>query len=101
MPIQRIPGEVIVQRGEELFEQKVQTLVADHPAMDFVAIDVESSDFEVGPNRREIMNRLLARHPEAQTYTRRVGFPYTYRLGGGRRIPSIPEPSIRPDKPRK
>jgi hypothetical protein len=84
MPIQRYSKEVIVQRGDELFEQSVAAQVAGHPAEDFVAIDIESGDFEVGPESREVMNKLLARHPEAQTFMRRVGFNYTFRIGGGR-----------------
>lgn len=82
MPVQRYPSEVIVQRGEELFDQAIKAQVAGRPEKDFVAIDIESGDFEVGPDSRDVMNRLLARRPEAQTFMRRVGLDYTYRFGG-------------------
>jgi hypothetical protein len=82
MPVQRIPGDLIVRRGEDLFEQTIKSQVFDRPARDYLAIDVESGDFEVGADRHQVMSRLLARHPEAQTFMRRVGSEITERFGG-------------------
>jgi hypothetical protein len=81
MPVQRYPKEVIVQRGDELFEQSIREKVLGRPDMDFVAIDIESGDFEVGANEGAVLDRLLERRPDAQIFTRRAGFPWAHRIG--------------------
>ena len=94
MPVKRYPSGVIAQRGSELFDQVIKQRVAGRDPYEFVAIDIESGDFEVGVDSLEVTDRLLARRPEAQTYMRRVGFPYTYRLGLRMQRPSsTPAPS--------
>jgi len=86
MPERRYPKEEIVQRGDQLFESSIRKQVEGLPANFFVAIDIESGDFETGSDSLEVTHRLLARHPEAQIFMRRVGFRWTIRLGGGPRI---------------
>jgi hypothetical protein len=86
MPERRYPKGVIAERGRELFDSVIKPKVQDLPARDFVAIDIESGDFETGPESLEVTHRLLERHPEAQIFMRRVGFPYTYRFGGAPRL---------------
>lgn len=81
MPVQRFSRDEIVQRGDELFEQAIRSQVAGRPDMDFVAIDVETGDFEVGPVEIEVTKRLLERNPEAQIFGRRVGFRAAHRIG--------------------
>jgi hypothetical protein len=81
MPVQRYPKEVIVQRGDELFEQTIRSQIAGRPDMDFVVIDIETGDFEVGPVEIEATGRLWDRHPEAQIFTRRVGSRSAHRIG--------------------
>ena len=94
MPKQRYPKEVVVQRGDELFEQSIREKVAGRPDMDFVAIDIESGDFEVGTDELAVTKRLLERHPEAQIFGRRVGYSYTARFGAGQ-SPSQSQPRWR------
>lgn len=81
MPVQRYPKEVIVQRGDELFEQSIRAQVTNRPEMEFVSIDIESGDFEVGTDELAVAKRLLERQPEAQIFTRRVGFRSAHRIG--------------------
>lgn len=81
MPEQRYSKEVVVQRGDELFEQTIRAQVAGRPEMDFVAIDIESGDFEVGTDELAVMKQLLARRPDAQIFGRRVGFRSAHRIG--------------------
>ncbi len=81
MPQQRYAAQDIAARGRALFEDRIQTFVKDRPSQDFVAIDIDSGDYEVGAAESEVLARLQARHPEAQTYIRRVGIPYAHRIG--------------------
>ena len=72
------------ERGEEIFERVVKPQVGDEDDRKYVAIDVESEDFEVDSKQRAAANRLLERHPEAQgrIWFRRVGSRVTHHFGG-------------------
>ena len=93
------PAE-IAARAEELYEQRIRSLVeADHHG-DCVVIEVESGDYEVDPDHLTAAKRLLARrprhvaalcrahaaHPDGTLFSIRVGHPTAYRLGSRRRL---------------
>jgi hypothetical protein len=75
------------ERGEEIFERVVRPQLenrSDIDDRDYVAIDVDSEDFEIDPNQRAAANRLTERHPDAQgrIWFRRVGSRITHNFGG-------------------
>lgn len=75
----------LAQRGNEIFERVVRPQVdVEEEAHKYVAIDVESEDFEVDSNQRAASDRLLERHPEARgcIFFRRVGSRFAHRIGG-------------------
>jgi hypothetical protein len=74
----------LAERGEEVFERVVRPQVEDEDDRKYVAIDVESEDFEVDSNQRAAAKRLVDRHPEAQgrIWFRRVGSPIAHSIGG-------------------
>lgn len=77
----------IAQRANEIFERKVRSYVdVEKDARKYVAIDVETGDFEIDRNQRAATDRLIARRPGAQEHLwlRRVGSRFAHHLGGGR-----------------
>jgi hypothetical protein len=58
------------------------------PPRAFVAIDVETGDYEVDENDVEAMDRLAERTPEAEgrMFLRRVGSKSAYHFGGRFRL---------------
>ena len=57
----------IAQRGNEIFERKVRPRVdVEKDARKYVAIDVETEEFEIDPNQRAATDRLPERQPEAR-----------------------------------
>jgi hypothetical protein len=74
----------LAERGEEVFERVVRPQVEDEDDRKYVAIDVESEDFEVDSNQRAAAKRLVERRPEAQgrIWFRRVGSRITHHFGG-------------------
>lgn len=75
----------LVERGNEIFDRVVRPQVdVEEEAQKFVAIDVDSEDFEIDQNARAAFDRLLERHPEARgrTWLRRVGSRSAYHFGG-------------------
>lgn len=74
------PAE-IAARAEELYEQRIRSLVeADHHG-DFVVIEVESGDYEVDSRHVAALCRAHAAHPDGTLFSIRVGHPTAYRIG--------------------
>ena len=71
--------EEFARRGDQLYE-RLAPLLSEQEG-DFVAIDIESGDYEVGRDELAIADRLLGRRKGAQVWLRRIGTPYAHRLG--------------------
>lgn len=72
------------RRGNEIFERKIRPHVdVEKDARKYVAIDVETEDFEVDRNQRAAADRLMKRRPEAQgrMWLRRVGNRFAHHFG--------------------
>ena len=77
----RYSKEEIAQRGDAIYEQEIRSRLKPGDKGKFVAIDIETGEFELAPDELTASERLRARVPQAQTWLVRVGFPYVYRLG--------------------
>jgi hypothetical protein len=79
----------ITQRGNRLFEEQIRAkLPPDAEPHAFVAIDVETGDFEVHERELEAMDRLEEREPEARgrIFLRRIGSRSAYHIGARARL---------------
>lgn len=75
----------LAERGNEIFERVVRPHVdVEKEAQKFVAIDVDSEEFEVDSNQRAALDGLLERRPDARgrIFFRRVGSRFAHRIGG-------------------
>mgnify|MGYP007059432972 CR=1 FL=1 len=72
------------RRAEAIYRRDIGPRFESSRMDEFVVIDVESGDFEIDPVEIEAVDRLYARHPDAQCWMRRVGAPYAHKLGGRR-----------------
>lgn len=78
------PRGEITRRGNALFEERIcPQLDPGLPADRFVAIDIETGDYEVDEREVAATRRLTQRHPDAKgrICLRRIGSPAAYRLG--------------------
>jgi hypothetical protein len=82
MPHPRFTNEEIGQRGEELYQQKIRSQVEPGNKGKYLAIDIETGDYEIGDHYSDIAHRLHAKHPGAAVYVMRIGFPAAARIGG-------------------
>ena len=71
--------------GDAVFEQSIRSQLDAVDDDHFVAIDIESGDFEVDPDQRAASDRLRARIPTAQIWLRRKGSRYVRRFGASQR----------------
>jgi hypothetical protein len=64
-----------------LYEQHVPPQVEAGNHGKVVALDVDTGAYEVADDTLTASQRLLARHPGAQVWCVRIGYPAVHRLG--------------------
>jgi hypothetical protein len=78
----RYSKEEFARRGDEIYEQEVRPKVGPQDHGKYVAIDIETRQWEMDRDEMAAGDRLLSRVPDAQMWMTRVGFGYTRRFGG-------------------
>ena len=83
MPVSqpRFSKEEFARRGDEIYERDIRPRVEPADEGKFVVIDIETGEYEVDQDELAASDRLLARRPDAQMWTRRVGSRYARRFG--------------------
>lgn len=76
-------GEV-TDLAKEIYREKIKPLVEPQEKGKFIAIDVESGDYEIDAELVDAFDRLHQRRPDAVAYGGRIGYPTTYNLPGAR-----------------
>ena len=70
--------------GVDIFDRQVRPALRPGDGGKFVAIDVETSDYEIDDDDYTAVARLRSRKPAADVWLMRAGDPTTYRLGATR-----------------
>ena len=78
----RYSKEEFARRGEEIYQQQLRAQLELGCKGMIVAIDIESGEYEVGPDVLTATDRLLARLADAQIWCVRIGYPAVHRIGG-------------------
>ncbi len=79
--IERLPREEVARRGDEIFEARIAPSITNEEPQWYVLIDVDTGDYEIDASAIAASDRLLARHPDAQVWFRRVGSRYASHFG--------------------
>lgn len=77
----RYSKDEFARRGDAIYERDIRSSVEFKNGGKFVAIDIESTDYEVDADELAASDRLLARLPRAQIWMRRVGSRFARRVG--------------------
>jgi hypothetical protein len=85
----RYSKEEFRRRGDEIYERDIKPRLNPEDHGKFVAIDIETGEYEIDANELTAMDRLDARIPDAQTWLKRIGSPFVYRFGH-----TAPKPAI-------
>jgi hypothetical protein len=80
-PQPRYSKEEFARRGDEIYERAIRPHIEAGNAGKFVVIDIETGAHEVAADELAASDRLLARHPDAQVWLRRIGSRYVRRFG--------------------
>jgi len=82
----RYSKEEFARRGDEIYERAIRPHLEASNEGKFVVIDIETGAYEIDADELVASDRLLARHPDAQIWLRRVGSRYARRCGAGPRL---------------
>lgn len=77
----RYSKEEHARRGTAVYEHRVRPQVEAGNFGKIVALDVDTEDFEVAEDSLAASERLLVRHPDAQIWCVRIGYPAVHRFG--------------------
>lgn len=77
----RYSREEFAQRGQTLYEQAIRLQVEAGNKGKFVAIDIETGEYELAEDTLTASQRLFQRLPEAQIWYVRIGHRAVHRIG--------------------
>ena len=81
MPTTNRTLDELADLGKDIFDRQVRPALRPEDDGKFVAIDVETGDYEMDEDDYTAVARLRARLPGADMWLMRAGFPATYRIG--------------------
>ena len=74
--------EEFARRGDALIESRVRPNLTAADEDKFVALDIETGEYEVGKNELRAADRPRKRVPDAQIWLVHVTLGYLHRFGG-------------------
>jgi hypothetical protein len=77
----RYSKEEFARRGDEIYQSKVRPQVEEGNRGKIVAIDIETSAFELADDTMTATRRLYEQLPDAQPWVVRIGFRAVHRFG--------------------
>ena len=86
MPHLRFSSAEIVQRGQALYDERIRGKVEASHQGKFLAVDIETGEYEIDVDELAALKRAKAKHPDAALYLLRIGSSTAYRLGGQRLV---------------
>jgi hypothetical protein len=70
----------LARLGGEIFDRQVRPALRPEDNGKFVALDVETGDYEIDEDDYTAVARLRARKPAADVWLMQAGYPTTYRI---------------------
>lgn len=74
----------LARLGGEVFDRRVRPVLRPEDDGRFVAVDVDSGEYEIDADDYQAVARLKARVPSADIWLARAGSRTTCRIGGAR-----------------
>jgi hypothetical protein len=82
-PEPRRSPEEVARLGAEVFDRRVRPALRPEDDGKFVAIDIETGDYELDEDDYAAVTRLRARRPSAEVWLERAGQPTAYQMRVG------------------
>ena len=82
--VPRYSKEEFARRGDAIYQKEVLPKLAAKDVGKFLAIDIDTGDYEIAADEMKAGDKLLARLPHAQIWMVRIG--YAAPLSFGRQV---------------
>jgi hypothetical protein len=82
MNARHLSRDEVGARGEDIYRLSIKPLVEAGNIGKYVAIDINTGQYEVADGHLEALNRLHARWPNVEAYSIKIGYPATAVIGG-------------------
>jgi hypothetical protein len=86
----RYSKEEFARRGDAIYEKDIFPKLAAKDAGKFLAIDIETGEYEIAAVEMKAGDKLLARLPGAQIWMVRIGYASTHSFGGRHILQELP-----------
>ena len=93
MPNTLDSADAIALRGQSIYNEQIKPLVEPTHKGKFVAIDIDTGEYEIDPRDATACQRLRHRLPSANLFAVKAGHPAAYRLTARIKI-SAPDTSM-------
>lgn len=84
MPATRRTLDELARLGGEIFDRTIRSTLCPEDDGKYVAIDVDSGDYEIDADDYAAVARLRAKKPSADVWLMRAGHKAAYRIGAAR-----------------
>jgi hypothetical protein len=78
----RYSNEEIGRIGEEIYRRDIRSHVLPQHKGEFLVLDIQTGDYEIGADDLQTEKRLRARRPNGVLYGLRIGYTSAYTLAG-------------------
>ena len=75
-------GPVPTRRGDAIYEKDILPKLTAKDVGKFLALDIETGEYEIAADEMKAGDKLRARLPEAQIWIVRIGYAATHSFGG-------------------
>jgi hypothetical protein len=74
-------GDEVVRLGRERYERDLRKQLEPEHKGKYLALDIETGEFEIDVTDIVAVQRIKAKHPGAVVFLVRIGYPTAYKLG--------------------
>ncbi len=78
----RYSKEEFARRGDDIYEKDILPKLAAKDVGKFLAIDIETGEYEIAADELRACDKLRKRIPDAQIWMVRVGYRSVHSFGG-------------------
>src|SRR5882672_6365266 len=86
----RYSKEEFARRGDAIYEKDILPKLAAKDVGKFLAIDIETGEYEISASEMRAGNKLRKRIPGAQIWMVRIGYASVHSFGGPRVRQELP-----------
>jgi hypothetical protein len=80
MPHSRYSSSEIAERGQAFYDRAIRDKLDASARGKFLALDIDTGDYEIDADERSALKRVLAKRPDAALYLLRIGRSTAYHL---------------------